>query len=178
MRVLQDSPPITINQNSGEQIMSPANPNMQRHSTNLVNPDNPIFQREPDKKPTAASFGQAAAVQTGTAPLPTTQTPLLNEEVENPVDGLGGSQGASDAAGAPSDADLDAIAAEEAAAAATGVQLVSDPSPAGDTDQALVPATEAAIENADQAAHNAVEAAHQADRAADDAVANAKAVSS
>ncbi len=89
--------------------MSPANPNMQRHSAvHLANPENPIFQREALTPAPAVSPGQAIAVQTGTAPLPTVQTPLLNESVEP-----------SPAAGLPSDADLDAIAAEERAAEAT-----------------------------------------------------------
>lgn len=98
--------------------MSPANPNMERHSTNHVNPDNPIFQREPVVMPRNVSIGQAAAVQTGIAPEPTTQSPLLNEGVEpSPA--------------APSAEDLDAVAAEQ--------EIAQDTAPV-DPDPELPPA--------------------------------------
>lgn len=43
---------------------------------------NPIFTRQDDPVPTQPSMEQAAGVQTGKAPSPTTQTPLLNEEAQ------------------------------------------------------------------------------------------------
>lgn len=43
---------------------------------------NPIFTRQDDPVPTQPSMEQAIGVQTGKAPSPTTQTPLLNEEAQ------------------------------------------------------------------------------------------------
>jgi hypothetical protein len=63
--------------------MSPANPNHVRHATNHVNADNPIFAREEVKMPKHVSPGHAEQMQQGKAPLPSTQTPMLNEHVED-----------------------------------------------------------------------------------------------
>ena len=62
--------------------MSPANYHRELRSSVEVNPENPIFQRQVDPEPKDASMEQAANVQTGVAPSPTTQSPMLNEETQ------------------------------------------------------------------------------------------------
>ena len=47
-----------------------------------LNPENPIYTREFNPKPTQVSIEQAAAVQSGQAPEPTTQSPLINEPAQ------------------------------------------------------------------------------------------------
>lgn len=63
--------------------MCPANPNMVRHSTNHVNASNPVFAREEVKMPRHDSPGQAEQAQMGKVPLPSTQSPMLNEHIED-----------------------------------------------------------------------------------------------
>jgi hypothetical protein len=59
----------------------PANANHVRFATNHVNPENPVFARNEDTAPMVVSPGQAEYAQMGKIPLPSTQSPLLNEPI-------------------------------------------------------------------------------------------------